>query len=61
MNEVSERLDFKACFPLNVLVERASEVSCDLFMHPTAPAVDSRGVPDHLGRSHTATDGLVAL
>ncbi|TWW71942.1 Fermitin family -like protein 2, partial [Takifugu flavidus] len=26
-----------------------------------APAVDSRGVPDHLGRSHAATDRLVAL
>lgn len=41
--------------------EGTSEVSGDVFMHPTAPAVDSRGVPDHLGHSHTATDGLVAL
>lgn len=41
--------------------QRTSEVSCDVFMHPTAPAVDRRGVPGHLGRSHTATDRLVAL
>lgn len=57
MYEASEKLDFTACFPLNVLVERVSEVSCDWCMPPTAPAVDSRGVPGHLGRSHPATDG----